>query len=189
MTTGATPTAARAGATPTCCPTSSEPRTSSGAGRPGTAPVGRCGWRTSATSTPSAGQRTVDMDEEVRLGVVAEAQGAVALDQDLVAERGQRLLVERPALLQVADPQADVVDHEPSFGRSGRKNARRSSTSRSGASMAGKWPPRSNSDQCMLAPGSSRERMVVSAAKTATPVGGPVGASGCWASWPPGSAA
>src|SRR5919112_1119779 len=93
-------------------------------------------------------QRAVDVDEEVRLGVVAEAEGAVALDQDLVAERGQRLLVAHPALLEVADPQADVVDHEPSLARSGRKNSRTSVTSRSGTSMAGKWPPRSNSDQC-----------------------------------------
>jgi hypothetical protein len=83
-------------------------------------------------------QWAVDVDEEVRLGVVAEAEGAVALDQDLVAERGQRLLVERPAPLQVADPQADVVDHELSFVRSGRMKARTSPTSRSGASMAGR---------------------------------------------------
>jgi hypothetical protein len=34
--------------------------------------------------------------------------------------------------------------------RSGRKNARRSSTSSSGTSMAGKWPPRSNRDQCLI---------------------------------------
>ena len=46
-----TPTAARAGAMPTCCPTSSGPRTSSGASPPITAPGARCGWRTSATST------------------------------------------------------------------------------------------------------------------------------------------
>jgi hypothetical protein len=58
--------------------------------------------------------------------------------------------------------------------------------------MAGKWPPRSNSDQCMVSPGSSRERTVVSAANTATPVGGPDGpasdpagswAAGAWAWW------
>jgi hypothetical protein len=33
-----------------------------------------------------------------------------------------------------------------------RKNFLRSSASRSGTSMAGKWPPRSNSDQCSIYP-------------------------------------
>jgi hypothetical protein len=43
----------------------------------------------------------------------------------------------------------------------------------SGTSMAAKWPPRSYSDQCSILPsGSMRLRIVVSAAKTATPVGG-----------------
>jgi hypothetical protein len=58
-------------------------------------------------------QRPVDVDEEVGLAVAAEAHRVVALDQEPVAERIQRLPVERPALLQVADPQADVVDHQP----------------------------------------------------------------------------
>jgi hypothetical protein len=35
----------------------------------------------------------------------------VALHQELVAKRTQLLLVERLAFLQIADPQANVVDH------------------------------------------------------------------------------
>jgi hypothetical protein len=51
--------------------------------------------------------------------------------------------------------------------------------------MAAKCPPRSYSDQCPIAPrGSSRARIVVSAANTATPVGGP---ACCHCSDPPGS--
>ena len=44
--------------------------------------------------------------------------------------------------------------------------------------MAAKWPPRSYSDQCSIRwAGSIRARIVVSAAKTATAVGGRAGAS------------
>jgi glucose-6-phosphate-specific signal transduction histidine kinase len=66
-------------------------------------------------------QRAVDVDEEVRLAVAAEAHGAVALQQHLVAERVERPLVERLAAVQVADSQADVVDHRllPSSRRLG----------------------------------------------------------------------
>jgi hypothetical protein len=53
------------------------------------------------------------VDPEVRLAVAAEAGGAVAFHQKLVAKRTQRLLVERLAVLQIADPQANVVDHPP----------------------------------------------------------------------------
>ena len=49
-----------------------------------------------------------------------------------------------------------------------------SSVSRSGTSIAGKWPPRSYWVQCSIVPaGSSRLRIVVSAAYTATARGGP----------------
>jgi hypothetical protein len=44
-------------------------------------------------------QRPVGVDPEVRLGVAAQARRAVALHQQLVAERAKRLLVERLALL------------------------------------------------------------------------------------------
>src|SRR5215216_81191 len=55
-----------------------------------------------------------------------------------------------------------------------RKKSRRSLVSRSGVSMAGKCPPRSNCDQCSIVPaGSMTLLMVVSAANTATPLGGP----------------
>jgi hypothetical protein len=58
-------------------------------------------------------QRPVGVDPEVRLSVAAEPSGAVTLHQKLVAKRTQRLLVERLALVQIADPQANVVDHWP----------------------------------------------------------------------------
>src|SRR5262249_28369498 len=45
---------------------------------------------------------------------------------------------------------ADRLTPAPKYHRSGRKNARTSPTNRSGASMAAKWPPRSNSDQCTM---------------------------------------
>src|SRR5262245_6605795 len=57
------------------------------------------------------------MDPEIRLAVHAEAYGPVAFQQDLVAKRAQRLLVECFALLELADPQADVVDHRPLLPR------------------------------------------------------------------------
>src|SRR4029453_14930646 len=55
--------------------------------------------------------RPVGVDPQVRLAVAAEARGALTLHQELVAKRAQRLLIERLALLQVADPQANMVDH------------------------------------------------------------------------------
>ncbi len=67
-----------------------------------------------------------------------------------------------------------LTPYGPPLQRSGRQNVRMSSTSRSGTSIAAKWPPRSYSDQCSIRPaGSMSERIVESAAKTATPVGGP----------------
>jgi hypothetical protein len=53
------------------------------------------------------------VDPEVGLAVATEAGGAVALHQKLVAKRTQHLLVERLALFEIADPQANVVDHPP----------------------------------------------------------------------------
>src|SRR5215212_4316877 len=56
--------------------------------------------------------------------------------------------------------------------RSRRKNFRTAPTRRSGASMAAKCPPRSNSDQCtMWLPSSAKRRIGMSSANTATPVG------------------
>jgi len=58
--------------------------------------------------------RVQDEGAVVVLVVVgAQAGRAVAFDQELVAERVQRLPVECLALLQVADPQANMVDHQP----------------------------------------------------------------------------
>ena len=64
---------------------------------------------------------------EIDAGVILEAAGRAG--RDLVAAR------------PVSRPRAQ---------RSRRKNSRTSPTSRSGASMAAKWPPRSNSDQCTM---------------------------------------
>jgi hypothetical protein len=58
-------------------------------------------------------QRPVGVDPKVRLAVAPEARRAVAFHQQLVAKRTQRLLVKRLALVQIADPQANVVDHPP----------------------------------------------------------------------------
>ena len=64
--------------------------------------------------------------------------------------------------------------------RRGRKNSLTSATRRSGASMAAKCPPRSNSVQCtMLCWDSAMLLMVMSMGKTATPVGTADGSFGC----------
>src|SRR5688572_3322551 len=61
--------------------------------------------------------------------------------------------------------------------RSARKNLRTSPTSRSGVSMAAKWPPRSNSDQCSISwSGSIIARTNGWAAKSAHPCGAVPGA-------------
>jgi hypothetical protein len=68
------------------------------------------------------------------------------------------------------------VDERPQLVASHRQNlqkkARTSSTSRSGASIAAKWPPRDISDQCTtVCSRSTIRRMAGSLGKTATPVG------------------
>src|SRR5271165_4806845 len=66
----------------------------------------------------------------------------------------------------------EVAHRAPS--RNCRKNWRMSATSRSGSSMAAKWPPRSNSLQCTMLFDSSAKRLIggaISKGNTATPVG------------------
>lgn len=57
--------------------------------------------------------------------------------------------------------------------RKRRKNARRSPINKSGASVAAKWPPRSNCDQCtmLLVRSASLRSERKFPGKTATPVG------------------
>ena len=98
-------------------------------------------------------------------------------DQVLYSFGGRHLV----AAQQKLPPQQGAVERAPTqdlaLHRNGRKNLRTSPTSRSGTSMAGKWPPLSNSDQCSLSwSGSIIARTNGWAAKSAHPCGAVLGA-------------
>ena len=77
-----------------------------------------------------------------RAGRAAEATPALREALRLYEQKGQH----GPGA-PGAGGAGEAVMSGPCAQRSPRKNSRTSPTSRSGASMAAKWPPRSNSDQ------------------------------------------